>query len=380
MATADDTHYTTLGVTQAAEVSVIRAAYRALALLHHPDKTVHLSAEDRAAHSAIFRKVQEAYDVLSNPSLKVAYDRELKRHGNRVDSSLSTFHQSTPATSSRRRNVVHVTSPEEKRAMKAQIEQDIAYLREQRGRQDLKDSELDIDGLKFMLRVWVEMASEYNDDVEGQGHLRAHCAVQVQVYQAKIAKREREHKDWLENMSRPKTAAAPGAKHDTRTNPSHPATPTPSKPRPTMPFPKPTSRAGPKHTTANASTMRPLQTEEKKRKEAAKQAHQNSKANAVRAEKEKYKAKVQEQARQEEARIARARVKAGASVLGQRAGTSATTPNHTGTSQQHAESKKTSGNKPCSTCGGSHASLAEFRKCVRERKNEVSDESFFQTV
>jgi DnaJ-class molecular chaperone len=42
------THYATLGVTQTAEASVIRAAYKALALSHHPDKhALHYSVISR---------------------------------------------------------------------------------------------------------------------------------------------------------------------------------------------------------------------------------------------------------------------------------------------------------------------------------------------
>jgi DnaJ-class molecular chaperone len=95
------THYTALGLIPTAPLPVIKAAYKALVLIHHPDKTIHLSASERAHHSATFRLVQEAYDVLTNASMKASYDAELSRHGNRVDLQRSTFHRPSSSYSSR---------------------------------------------------------------------------------------------------------------------------------------------------------------------------------------------------------------------------------------------------------------------------------------
>ncbi|OAG05620.1 uncharacterized protein CC84DRAFT_730177 [Paraphaeosphaeria sporulosa] len=198
------THYDTLGVTQAAAPAVIRGAYKALALLHHPDKTLRLPAEDRATHSSLFRSAQEAFDVLNNPSAKAAYDRKLQR----ASRSNSHSHVHSPTTS-RRPNTIHVTSPEEKRALKVKIEQDIAYLRERRAKRDLEDAHMDIAALKFMAQTDAEMAAKYDEDALGHGHSRAYRATQMQVYLEKIEKRERKHEGWLENMARPR---APGMK------------------------------------------------------------------------------------------------------------------------------------------------------------------------
>jgi curved DNA-binding protein CbpA len=413
------THYATLGVTQTAEASVIRAAYKALALSHHPDKTVHLSAEDRAARSALFRDIQEAFDVLGNPALKIAYDRELERHGN-VDASRSTFHRPrTSSTTSRRCNVIRVTTPQEKRALKAKIEQDLAYLREQRAKRDLEDAQMDVAGLKFMLQTWVEMVQEYDDDALGHGNLRAHCAVQIQVYLAKIEKREREHEEWLEDMSRPKTPAMKSA----RPPPSRSATPNSYKLRTTTPMPKPAPYASsapyalrtasplskPEGTTPTAYNLRtatplpqpvlsttsnnpnatapsapPTRAQEKARKEAIKQAQLDAKAAAVRAEKAKLNAKREEQSRHEAARKTHARAKAGAAAAGQRGAGVHAHANHTSsesqTTRQGSSATRQTDIKPCATCGGHHASFAEFRKCIRERVEQAEDESFFTAV
>jgi hypothetical protein len=415
-AVATQTHYATLGVTQTAEVSVIRAAYKALALSHHPDKTINLSAEDRAAHSALFRDIQEAFDVLGNPALKIAYDRELERHGN-VDASRSTFHRPpTSSNTSRRRNTIRLTSPEEKRAFEAKIEQDIAYLREQRAKRDLEDAQMDIAGLKFMLQKWVEMAEEYNDDALGHGNLRAHCAVQIQVYLAKIERREREQEEWLEDMSHPKTPGTKPARPPPRS-----ATPNPYKLRTATPMPKPvphttsapyglrtaTPLPRPACTTSSAYNLRtatplpksvpsmasnntntttpsapPTRAEEKARKEAAKQAQLEAKAAAVRAEKEKLNAQLEEQVLQEAARKMHARAKAGAPAVGQRGAGGHAYTNHTSsqTTRKGNSAARQYDNKPCSTCGENHASFAEFRKCIKKRAEQANDESFFQGV
>src|SRR6476620_2972945 len=62
--------YETLGVKLDAAADDIRKAYRKLARKHHPD----LNPGDKAAEDR-FKKVQEAYDVLSDPKKKQMYDQ-----------------------------------------------------------------------------------------------------------------------------------------------------------------------------------------------------------------------------------------------------------------------------------------------------------------
>src|SRR5579863_9673592 len=62
--------YETLGVAREAGADDIRKAYRKLARKHHPD----LNPGDKAAEDR-FKKVQEAYDVLSDPKKKQMYDQ-----------------------------------------------------------------------------------------------------------------------------------------------------------------------------------------------------------------------------------------------------------------------------------------------------------------
>ncbi len=66
---ADD-HYETLGVPRTASAEDIRKAYRDLARKYHPD----LHPDDDAAKEK-FKKVQNAFDVLNDPSKREMYDR-----------------------------------------------------------------------------------------------------------------------------------------------------------------------------------------------------------------------------------------------------------------------------------------------------------------
>jgi DnaJ-class molecular chaperone len=63
-------YYELLAVDRDATEAEIRTAYRRLVQDHHPDH----SGEEDAVN---FRKVQEAYEALSNPQTRAAYNRSL---------------------------------------------------------------------------------------------------------------------------------------------------------------------------------------------------------------------------------------------------------------------------------------------------------------
>src|ERR1700728_2285584 len=63
-------YYQALGVARSADADEIRKAYRRLARKHHPD----LNPGDKAAEER-FKKVQEAYDVLSDDNKRKIYDQ-----------------------------------------------------------------------------------------------------------------------------------------------------------------------------------------------------------------------------------------------------------------------------------------------------------------
>src|SRR5579864_6543706 len=67
---AQQDYYQTLGVGREAAEDEIRKAYRKLARKHHPD----LNPGDKAAEDR-FKKLQEAYDILSDPKKKQMYDQ-----------------------------------------------------------------------------------------------------------------------------------------------------------------------------------------------------------------------------------------------------------------------------------------------------------------
>ena len=65
-------HYATLGLDRRCTLAQIRAAYRALAKQFHPDVNPHSSAA--VAHT---QELNAAHEILSDPDLRAAYDREL---------------------------------------------------------------------------------------------------------------------------------------------------------------------------------------------------------------------------------------------------------------------------------------------------------------
>jgi molecular chaperone DnaJ len=67
---ANDNYYETLGVAREAPLDEIRKSYRKLARKYHPD----LNPGDKAAEER-FKKVQEAYDILSDPKKRQMYDQ-----------------------------------------------------------------------------------------------------------------------------------------------------------------------------------------------------------------------------------------------------------------------------------------------------------------
>jgi curved DNA-binding protein len=62
-------YYKLLGIDKKASVAQIKKAYRKLALKYHPDKT-----EGDKAMETKFKKISEAYAVLSDPEKKNQYD------------------------------------------------------------------------------------------------------------------------------------------------------------------------------------------------------------------------------------------------------------------------------------------------------------------
>lgn len=65
-------YYKTLGILPSAEDALVRAAYRALSQIYHPDKNASPDAAEK------MREINEAYSVLSNPLKRPDYDAARK--------------------------------------------------------------------------------------------------------------------------------------------------------------------------------------------------------------------------------------------------------------------------------------------------------------
>lgn len=64
-------HYEVLGVSRTADADTIKSAYRKLAMKFHPDR----NAGSKVAEQS-FREATEAFEVLSNPETRRAYDKD----------------------------------------------------------------------------------------------------------------------------------------------------------------------------------------------------------------------------------------------------------------------------------------------------------------
>lgn len=73
MERAETNHYATLGLDHACTLAQIRGAYRLLAKQQHPDRN-----PGAPAAVASTQKLNAAYEVLSDPERRLAYDRELE--------------------------------------------------------------------------------------------------------------------------------------------------------------------------------------------------------------------------------------------------------------------------------------------------------------
>ena len=67
-------HYDVLGVPRDADSSAIKKAHRKAALIHHPDKNINKSEDEREMSVAEFKLVQAAYECLSDSVERRWYD------------------------------------------------------------------------------------------------------------------------------------------------------------------------------------------------------------------------------------------------------------------------------------------------------------------
>lgn len=70
MSSAQKDFYTLLGLHENAETAVIKAAYKALIMIYHPDRY----AGDKAKAVKLAKDINEAYSVLIDPEKRKHYD------------------------------------------------------------------------------------------------------------------------------------------------------------------------------------------------------------------------------------------------------------------------------------------------------------------
>ena len=64
-------YYEILGVNKSADEREIKKAYKRLAMKYHPDK----NQDNKAEAEEKFKEVKEAYEILTDPQKKAAYDQ-----------------------------------------------------------------------------------------------------------------------------------------------------------------------------------------------------------------------------------------------------------------------------------------------------------------
>ena len=68
-------YYEVLGVPKDASESDIKKAYRKAAMKYHPDKFANSSEAEKKDAEDKFKEINEAYEILSDPQKKAAYDQ-----------------------------------------------------------------------------------------------------------------------------------------------------------------------------------------------------------------------------------------------------------------------------------------------------------------
>lgn len=72
---ANEDFYTILGVNRSASIDDIKKAFRKLSLKYHPDRQVNKTDSEKKAAEVEFKKIAEAYSVLSDPEKRQQYDQ-----------------------------------------------------------------------------------------------------------------------------------------------------------------------------------------------------------------------------------------------------------------------------------------------------------------
>lgn len=366
-----------MGLARNATLPVIKAAYKALVLVHHPDKTVHMSHSDRSNHAVVFRNIRDAYDVVGNPISKAAYDEELRYHDNMLDTQHSTSHQTF---SSRNRNIIpnlsrqptitiHVTTAEEKEAVRARVETQLAQLAEAREQRNREVAILDTTGLRYTLKCWQDMAMQLKNDQM----MKAHCQIKVVEYEELLRIRKAEQREWLEKLSMPKrqsqTAVISQGSLRNQGSTSYSTARAQQKAEERKRSEQQKARQAVKEAQARAA--------EEIRQNALRKAQREVKAVSVQAKKGKQQDLRNTAAAMENERISTARTKV---APAQKATAYASTYSTT-SKLLNTNTSKSAVKKNCKKCDTQHASVVQWKRCGQITANEeIEDSSFLQVV
>ena len=181
-------YYDVFGLDQTASLPAIRTAYRARVLNHHPDKTLHLSEPEQAKHASLFRRIQEAWETLSDPPRKAAYDQKMRDQPNVFAAKHPKPHNSSLKQRDGPRRPRF--TPEERHAKKMKAEEDIAYLNRQRAKFDAENSKRSIDQLQLMIQSWKKVMNDRRGE-PGEEQVRTYCFQQIEICHELIKKKKK---------------------------------------------------------------------------------------------------------------------------------------------------------------------------------------------
>lgn len=136
----DKNYYDILQVNRNASPEIIEKAYKTLAKKYHPDLQ---TEENKKQSEEILKKINEAYEILSNPEKKQAYDELLlERERNNFNTAQERqTNNATNATSQQATNNSSRSTPLSEEELRYRQQQEL--LRKQQMQQEMKQQELD---------------------------------------------------------------------------------------------------------------------------------------------------------------------------------------------------------------------------------------------
>ena len=104
-------YYTLLGVDDEASIARIKQAFKIFARRYHPDRHAGAATEKRERATAIYRRGTEAFQVLTDPVTRAAYDAALEKgHLRLTNEAREQNRRAAPAK--KRRRKIPIRSPQ----------------------------------------------------------------------------------------------------------------------------------------------------------------------------------------------------------------------------------------------------------------------------